>query len=122
MQDLLYAVDENAVDYFELVPKHFPKFKRKNKKKKDPIRGQVRRSNDEKIVIEILENFDFVLQNYRKDSYDILFELNRLSHHQLQHHALNFVKKQNLFDVLIKNDLYYQMPAFVVPRRNHNLM
>lgn len=125
MQDLLYAIDENIVDYFELVPKYFPKPRTKNINNryiKDPIRGQVQRfkENDEKIVIEILDHFEFVLENYRNDLYDILFELNRMPY-QLQHYALDFVKKQNLFDILIENDQYYQTPTFDAPRRNHNL-
>lgn len=126
MQDLFDAIDENVVDYFELVPKYFPKLKKKkiqNRRVKDPIRGQVRRlkGNDDKIVIEILEHFDFVLHNYRNDVYDIIFELNRLTY-QLQHYALDFVEKENLFDILIENQLYYQTPIVDAPRRNHDLM
>lgn len=123
MQDLLHAVDENLVDYFELVPKYFPKKKKKRGRKKDHIRGQVRRfkQNDEKIIIEIVDNFDFVLRKYRNDLYDILFELNRMPY-QLQHNALDFVKKHKLFDILIKNDLYYQTPTLDAPQENQNLM
>lgn len=119
MQDLVYAIDENVVDYFILVPKYFPMPK---VKKKNYIRGQVRRfkENDEKIVIEILENFNFVFKWYFNDFYDIFFEVNRITF-QLQHCALSFLRSEHLFDILIENELYYQTPTFDAPLRNYNV-
>lgn len=96
---------------------------KKKKTKKNHIRGVVRRlkHNDDKIVIEILENFQFVLKMYPMESYDIKFALNRVTF-QLQHYALSFLKDEQLFDILIENELYHQAPTSDVPQLNHYLL
>lgn len=119
VQNLIFAIDENIVDYFILLPKLFsmPKGKKNNY-----IRGRIRRfeENDERIVIEILENFDFVHKRYLNDFYDIRFEVNH-EIFQLQHHALSFLKSEHLYNVLIENKLYHQRPKFEAHVWNHNL-
>lgn len=125
VQDLVYAIDENVLDYCILVPKYFPTLMsetRNDRHNKNCIRGQVRRfrENDNKIVIEILEKFDSVYKRYLTDLFDIFFEVNRMTY-QLQHFALSFLKSENLFDILIDNKLYHQTPTLDAPQQNHNL-
>lgn len=70
------------------------------------IYGQVYRVRDKKIYIEIFQpSIRLVRKANKSESYDICFILNRVPY-QVQHYALHFVEKEQLFNKLINNSYY----------------
>lgn len=77
----------------------------KNGGKKD-VFGKVHRIRERKIIIEIFDSsFRLIKYAHRNELYDIEFLLNRQPY-KLQHYALDFIRKDNLFTKLIGNSLY----------------
>lgn len=64
--------------------------------------GKITSRESEKINVDIYPGWDC----QTLDTYSITFEINRTGF-QLQHHALNFIKKHELFNILINSPLYY---------------
>lgn len=98
--ELAGAIDENEVDFFVLKPK----FKRLSHDKE--IWGQVLRVREKKVYIEIFQqSIKLVRKSWMNEYYDISFKLNRVPY-QLQHFALDFMKKEQLFSRLMNNCAY----------------
>lgn len=98
--ELAAAIEENVLDFFVLKPKS-----NKNSHAKH-IYGQVYRVREKKIFIEIFQqSIKTFRKEYKNELYDICFILNRMPY-QLQHYALDFVEKEQLFTKLINNSYY----------------
>lgn len=98
--ELAAAIEENVLDFFILKPKSNKSAQAKH------IYGQVYRVREKKIYIEIFQQSIKQLRKaYKNEFYDICFILNRMPY-QLQHYALNFVEKEDLFTKLINNSYY----------------
>lgn len=105
------AIEENAVDFFILHSKSQSKLN-------DHIPdGQVYRIRERKIFIEIF-NYSFrkIQKNHKQELYDISFILNRMPY-QVQHQALDFIEKEDLFTKLINNS-YYKCKSASLPLAN----
>lgn len=95
LMELAAAVDENAIERFQLKPKH--------RTVKKEIWGQVCRTREKKILMEIYqESFQLMLSLYRTESFDIIFKVNRVPY-QCQHLVLEFIQLHQLFPKLINN-------------------
>lgn len=66
------------------------------------MNGKIKRRESEKIFVDIFPAREWS----RFESYDIFFEINRTGY-QLQHNALDFIKKHRLFTILINNPMYH---------------
>lgn len=100
LSELAGAIDENEVDHFILIPKS-----KKPPNEKD-ILGQVIRTREKKIYVEIFkQSMKAVQKSWRDEFYDIFFIVNRTPY-QLQHNALEYVNKEGLFTRLINNSYY----------------
>lgn len=100
MSKMAAAIDERLLDRFILKPRH------KLEKSKNEIWGQVERVRENKIYLEIYrECFNDVRNSYKNTQYDIFFKVNRIPF-QLQHLALEFIEKEQLFTRLINNSFY----------------
>lgn len=98
--ELAAAIEENVLDFFVLKPKS-----NKNAEAKH-IYGQVYRVREKKIYIEIFQQSIKQIRKANKNEvYDICFILNRMPY-QLQHYALNFIEKEDLFTKMINNSYY----------------
>lgn len=65
------------------------------------LNGKIKRRAGGKIYVEIFNAFKM----NTNDTYDIAFETNRIVY-QLQHNALDYVKKHKLFSILIDSPIY----------------
>lgn len=68
----------------------------------EKFNGKILRRESEKIYVNIYQGW----KCNDVDTYSISFEVNRTGF-QLQHNALNFIKKHALFSILINSPLYY---------------
>lgn len=109
MLELAAAIEENVLDFFVLKPKSSINVQAKY------IYGQVQRVRDKKIYLEIFQQSIKQVRNANKNEvYDICFILNRLPY-QLQHYALDFIEKEELFTKLINNSYYKCKSAKLTP-------
>lgn len=102
MDQMVAAFAERKLEQFVLIPTKL------KTTKKIVIGGEISNiSKDQKsVIIRILySNCIEVVQRLLEESFDLLFQVNRLPY-QLQHQALDFIQKDKLFDVLINNDNY----------------
>lgn len=115
MLPLAAAIEENEVDWLELVPKDGVKSRRRNN---EVIKGEIRRYRDKKIYIRIFDESFKTVHSLCKtgSSFNVNFKMNRTPY-QLQHYALDFVESHNLFGKLINNPRYYE-PMQVVNETN----
>lgn len=77
--------------------------------------GEIKRCNEHQIYIEIHEGFEYLQSSYANEAqfFNVNFFINR-STFQLQHNAISWMQKHNLFSLLIKNPLYdreHQAPS-----------
>lgn len=94
------AADDSILDWFTLKPNPT--------KRNIAISGQVKGCNKDFIFVDIAEeNVDYLKRNCNIESYDIHFHINRVPF-QLQHNALEWTRKHNLFNQLINNPKYDQ--------------
>lgn len=106
--ELAAAIEENVLDFFILKPKSNRSEQAKH------VHGQVQRVRDKKIYIEIFpHSVKYVSKAYKDELYDICFILNRMPY-QMQHYALNFIEKEDLFTKLINNSYYHCKSAKLV--------
>lgn len=85
--NLLAAIDDKQLSRFTLKSKSSVQ-----------LNGKIKRRESETIFVELYPAY-----NWRCDDvYDVYFQVNR-NVYQLQHNALNFIKKHRLFPILIKN-------------------
>lgn len=70
------------------------------------ICGQIKTTNKEFIFVEINDrrHAEHIRRNYNR-KFDIFFQLNVFAF-QLQHNALRWIHKHNLFNILINNPKY----------------
>lgn len=98
--ELAAAIEENVLDFFVLKPKSSKDVHAKY------IYGQVYRVREKKIHIEIFpQSIKLVRSSNKNAFYDICFILNRVPY-QMQHNALDFIEKEQLFTKLINNSYY----------------
>lgn len=103
------AIGENMLDHFTLRPT--------NSDKDISISGQIRGCNREYIFVKFLnDNFTYISKNCHRELYDIVFHVNRTPF-QLQHNALEWFKKHNLYDRLVNNLVYNTIPRRLI---SHN--
>lgn len=99
------AIGENLLDNFTLRPAETSQSADSNKKDTF-ISGQIKGCNKGYIFMKFTgENFGYISKNCHKELYDIVFHVNRTPF-QLQHNALEWMKKHNLFHCLINNPSY----------------
>lgn len=67
--------------------------------------GQMNGWDDSNLFIEILDGFEMLMSCFHEEFFDVNFTINR-STFQLQHNAISWMKKHDLFSVLINNPLY----------------
>lgn len=97
MCELCAAIDENYVDWMILEPES------RALKKKDKIWAQVDKMQNERIHFKVFpRSFHRIQKLHKNELFNIHFQLNRTSF-QMQHNALDYVKKHKLFDILINN-------------------
>lgn len=104
MSKLAEAVDESILDHFTLKPSETSK-EVEPTKYQIIISGLIKGSNKDFIFVEVDEGFGHLLNNCSKQTYDIFFNINRMPF-RLQHNALEWIKKHNLFNILINNPIY----------------
>lgn len=78
------------------------------------LNGKITKRESNKIFVDIYPAKDW----WSNETYDILFEINRTVY-QLQHNALNFIKKHHLFEILINNPMYQQQ---YLPSLSYHMM
>lgn len=104
MSKMAEAIDESFLDHFTL--KQFETSTEVDPiKSKVAISGKVKGNNKDYIFVEIEEGFGHLFSNCSKQTYDIYFHINRMPF-RLQHNALEWMKKHNLFHILINNSTY----------------
>lgn len=69
------------------------------------LNGKIKRRESGKIYVEIF-NANRWNSIIAMERYNIVFEINRIVY-QLQHNALDFIKRYRLFDILINNPSYH---------------
>lgn len=75
--------------------------------------GQIKKYDNDFIYVEIVEEEFADLQKYsEKQCFDIRFNMNRVGY-QLQHRALDYVRRHSLHSILINNKLYARQYDFV---------
>lgn len=75
------------------------------------ISGQIKSCNRDYIFVRFSGNdFSYIHKNCHTELYDIVFHINRTPF-QLQHTALEWMQKHNLFDCLINNPAYDTEPT-----------
>lgn len=80
----------------------------------EKFNGKIKSRESERINVEIYPGWKFDTT----DTYSIEFEINRTGF-QLQHNALNFIKKHALFKILINNPLYHYQNSISPTIRNN---
>lgn len=103
MAEIGAAIDESLLDQFTLKVHQSSHFETAGGILSGTFEGKIQGKNAEKIFIEI---FNEKLKTICADeTFDIRFYLNRVPF-QLQHFALDFLREQSLFNVLIDNPAY----------------
>lgn len=116
------AIGENLLDHFTMTLKPATNVHTSQFIAIDfSISGQIQSCNKEYIFVKFTnENFNSIRNNLvkHKRKFDIVFHANRAPF-QLQHTALDCLKKHNLFHCLINNSAYDTMPDCSIEQGNH---
>lgn len=67
------------------------------------LNGKIKQRKGEKIIVEIFNAYKYD----HFTTYDLTFETNRIVY-QLQHSALEFIEKHEIFNILINHPDYYR--------------